>query len=173
MYLLERQTKACSFDVHLPGHSIQFHLSLGLYKIVFYFKPYLHESMIFFANTTFVWAPHFPPSSHTPLRSIVVPLYFNVYHTILLMTISCKCQSVTSFARSKAFALIWYRALTWYSSPPRSLAAPDDPRLVTGQQGSPSPACQQLSRSRNVCAGGSSERSTKLGQGTKLGPTLC
>jgi len=30
-------------------------------------------------------------------------------------------------------ALIWYRALTGYSSPARSLAAPDDPRLVTGQ----------------------------------------
>ena len=30
-------------------------------------------------------------------------------------------------------ALIWYRALTWYSSPARSLAAPDDPRPVTGQ----------------------------------------
>ena len=28
---------------------------------------------------------------------------------------------------SKALALIWYRALTWYSSPARSLAAPDDP----------------------------------------------
>jgi len=34
---------------------------------------------------------------------------------------------------SKALALIWYRALTWYSSPARPLAAPDDPRLVTGQ----------------------------------------
>jgi len=33
---------------------------------------------------------------------------------------------------SKALALIWYRALTWYSSPSRPLAAPDDPRLVTG-----------------------------------------
>jgi len=35
-------------------------------------------------------------------------------------------------------------------------AVTDDPRLVTGQQGSPSPACQQLSRARTVCAGGSS-----------------
>jgi len=34
---------------------------------------------------------------------------------------------------SKALALIWYRALTWDSSPARSLAALDDPRLVTGQ----------------------------------------
>jgi len=73
---------------------------------------------------------------------------------------------------SKRFALTWYRALTWYSSPARPCAAPDDPRLVTGQQGSPSPACQQLSRARNVCAGGSSKGSTKLKHGTKLGRTL-
>ena len=63
---------------------------------------------------------------------------------------------------SKGFALTWYHALTWYSSSARPFAAPDDPQLVTGQQGSPSPACQQLSRARNVCAGGSSEGSTKL-----------
>jgi len=74
---------------------------------------------------------------------------------------------------SKGFALTWCRALTWYSSPARPFAAPDDPRLVTGQQGSPSPACQQLSRARNVCAGGSGEGSTKLKHGTKLGRTLC
>jgi len=73
---------------------------------------------------------------------------------------------------SKGFALTWYRALTWYSSPARPFAVPDDPRLVTGQQGSPSPACQQLSRARTVCAGGSSEGSTKLKHGTKLGRTL-
>jgi len=73
---------------------------------------------------------------------------------------------------SKGFALTWYRARTWYSSPARPFAAPDDPRLVTGQQGSPSPACQQLSRARNVCSGGSTEGSTKLKHGTKLGRTL-
>jgi len=74
---------------------------------------------------------------------------------------------------SKALALIWYRALTWYSSPARLFAAPDDPLLVTGQQGSPFPACRQLSRARNACAGRSSEESTKLKHGTKSGPTLC
>ena len=62
---------------------------------------------------------------------------------------------------SKAFAL------TWYCWPARPFAALDVPLLVTGQQGSPSPACRQLSRARNTCAGGSSEESTKLG------PTLC
>ena len=76
------------------------------------------------------------------------------------------------YSCSKALALIWYHALTWYSSPARPLATPDDPRLFAGQQGSPSPACQQLSRARNVCAGGSSEGSTKLKHGTKLGPML-
>jgi len=73
---------------------------------------------------------------------------------------------------SKGFALTWYRALTWYSSPARPFAAPDDPRLVTGQQGSPSPACRQLFRARTVCTGGSSEGSNKLKHGTKLGRTL-
>jgi len=34
----------------------------------------MHESMLFFANTTFVWAPHFPPTSHTLLRSVLFPL---------------------------------------------------------------------------------------------------
>ena len=36
---------------------------------------------------------------------------------------------------SKAFALTWYRALTWYCSPARPSAALDVPLLVTGQQG--------------------------------------
>jgi len=73
---------------------------------------------------------------------------------------------------SKGFALTWYRALTWYSSPARPFAAPDVPLLVTGQQGSPSPACRQLSRAPNACAGGSSKGSTTLKHGTKLGRTL-
>jgi len=74
---------------------------------------------------------------------------------------------------SKAFALTWYRALTWYCSPARPFAAPDVPLLVTGQQGIPTPACRQLSRARNACAGGSNEESTKFKHGTKLGRTLC
>ena len=75
--------------------------------------------------------------------------------------------------RSKAFALTWYRALNWYCSPARPFAAPDVPLLVTGQQGSPTPACRQLFRARNACAGSSSAESTKLKHGTKLGRTLC
>ena len=74
---------------------------------------------------------------------------------------------------SRGFALTWYHALTWYSSPARPFAAPDVPLLVTGQQGSPSPACRQLSRAPNACAESSREESTKLGHGSKLGRTLC
>jgi len=48
-----------------------------------------------------------------------------------------------SFTQS-FIATIGYAALTWYSSPARPLAAPDDPLLVTGQQGSPFPACPSL-----------------------------
>jgi len=76
-------------------------------------------------------------------------------------------------ASSKAFALTWYRALTWYCSPARPFAALDVPLLVTGQQGGPSPACRQLSRARSACAGSSSKESTRLSHGTKLGRTLC
>jgi len=32
------------------------------------------ESILFFANTAFVWAPRFPVSLHTLLRNILVPL---------------------------------------------------------------------------------------------------
>jgi len=42
---------------------------------------------------------------------------------------------------SKASALTWYRALTWYCSPARAFAAPDVPLLATGQQGSPILTC--------------------------------
>jgi len=73
----------------------------------------------------------------------------------------------------KALALNWYGALTWYCSPARPFSSLDDPLLITGQQESPSPACRQLSRARNAYAESSSEESTKLGHGTKLGPTLC
>ena len=47
---------------------------LGFYTILFYFEAYVHESMLFFANTTFVWAPRFPPASHTLLRNVLFPL---------------------------------------------------------------------------------------------------
>ena len=60
-------------------------LGLGLYKILFYYEACVHESMLFFANSTFVWAPHFPPSSHTLLRNLCFPsttLYCNICHTI-------------------------------------------------------------------------------------------
>jgi len=74
---------------------------------------------------------------------------------------------------SKAFALTWYRALTWYCSPARPFAALDVPLRVTGQQGGPSPACRHLSRAPNACVGISSQESTKLEHGTKLGRPLC
>ena len=44
-------------------------------------------------------------------------------------------------------------ALTWYSSTARPFAVPVLDQLGTGQQASPSPACQQIFRARNVCAG--------------------
>jgi len=47
---------------------------LGLYKILFTFEACVHESIIFLAHTTFVWVPHFHPSSHTLLRNILFPL---------------------------------------------------------------------------------------------------
>ena len=82
-------------------------------------------------------------------------------------------QTITIWVGGKAFALTWYRALTWYCSPARPFAAPDVSLLVTGQQGGASPACRQLSRARNACAGSSSQESNKLWHGSKLGRTLC
>ena len=56
----------------------------------------MHESIISFANTTFVWAHHFPPSSHTHFCAIFcvpsIPLCCNTYHSILVMAISRKGQ---------------------------------------------------------------------------------
>jgi len=49
-------------------------MQFDLYKILFDFEAYAHESTIVLANTTFVWAPHSPPSSHTLLRNILFPL---------------------------------------------------------------------------------------------------
>jgi len=74
---------------------------------------------------------------------------------------------------SKAVALTLHRALTWYCSPARPFAALDVPLFVTVQQGSTSPACQQLSRARNPCAGSPSEDSTKLQHGINLERTIC
>ena len=47
---------------------------------------------------------------------------------------------------SKGRALTWYGALAWYCLSARTFAAPDDPLIVTGQQGRPSLACRQLTR---------------------------
>jgi len=70
---------------------------VAYYKILFEFEAYMHESIVFFANTTFVWATHVPPSSHTLLRNQLFPLdprYCNIYHSILLMTISPLLQYI-------------------------------------------------------------------------------
>ena len=53
---------------------IESELPVGLYKILFYFEACVHESIILFANNAFVWAPRFPPLSHTLLRNILFPL---------------------------------------------------------------------------------------------------
>jgi len=74
---------------------------------------------------------------------------------------------------SKGFALTWYRALSWYSSSARPFAALDDPQLVTGQQGSPSPACRQLSRAQNVCAGGLKRREYQVKARYQVGANAC
>ena len=68
---------------------------LGLYKILFYFEAFVHTSMIFCANTSFVWAPHPPPLSPTRLLNILFlpnPLHLNIYNTIFVMAITCKGQ---------------------------------------------------------------------------------
>jgi len=77
----------------------------------------------------------------------------------------------------KALALIWYRALTWYSSParvgrvnPARLKPPCAGRSATRYRAvsckeAPSPACQQLSRAQNVYAGAQA-KGFQVGHGT-------
>jgi len=97
--------------------------------------------------------------------------YVNILPYVSLRSAYSTRRTASSLG-NKGFTLTWYRALTWYASPARLFTAPDVPLLVTGQQGSLSPACRQLSRARNACAEGSSEGSTNLMHGTKLGRTL-
>jgi len=52
-----------------------------------------HTSTLFFANTSFVWAPHPPPLSPALLHNILFPpdpLYCNIHHTILVTAVSCE-----------------------------------------------------------------------------------
>jgi len=129
-------------------------VTLAITRYSFYFEAFAHTSITLFANTSFDWAPHPPPLSPTLLRNTLSApdrLDCNIYHTVLLMAISCKGKAPLALRPallerrcSKGLALTWYRALT--SSPARPFAAPDVPLLVTGEQGSPAPACRQLSR---------------------------
>jgi len=45
---------------------------LDMYKILFYFEAYVHESILFFANSLCFSVPP-PPSFHTQLRNIAFP----------------------------------------------------------------------------------------------------
>jgi len=51
--------------------------STGLTRDILLFRGFsvVHELITSFANTPFVWAPHYPPSciAHTLLRSILAP----------------------------------------------------------------------------------------------------
>jgi len=70
-------------------------LPLGPYTIFFYRKDFVRESMPFCVNLPCGWASHDPPSSLTRLHRIFFPPdphYCNIYHTILVMAISCKGQ---------------------------------------------------------------------------------
>jgi len=129
------------------------------------------------------YSTHSTPSSWYPCRLLFIPeghsvhvcthqaKYVNILPYVSLRSAYSTRRTASSLG-NKRFALTWYCALTWYASPARPFTAPDVPLLVTGQQGSLSPACRQLSRARNACAGGSSEGSTNLMHGTKLGRTL-
>jgi len=78
---------------------------------------------------------------------------------------------------SKAFALTWYRALTWYSSPARPFAAPcRDGRPATRYQAArePLPRVPTAFQGSNCVLGGLKRGGgTKFKHGTKLGRTLC
>ena len=81
---------------HSKAHACECpELEFGLYKILFYFWAFVHESIQFFPHAPFVQAAHPTPSSPTRLRNIMFPpdpSFCNIYNTILAMAISCKGQ---------------------------------------------------------------------------------
>ena len=48
--------------------------SLAFTRYCLIYEACVHESILLFANTTFVWAPRCPVSLHTLLRKRLVPL---------------------------------------------------------------------------------------------------
>jgi len=74
---------------------------------------------------------------------------------------------------SKALALIWYRALTWHVLPLSSPRTHFEPWKAVGTRGRGSLAARQRVAVRPAQQTVMLAKSTKLKQGTKLGPTLC
>jgi len=69
---------------------------LDLYKGFVFFEAFVQESILFFANSSLVWAPHSPHfTAHTIAHCRIPPptiLDCNTCHTIMVMAISCKGQ---------------------------------------------------------------------------------
>jgi len=74
---------------------------------------------------------------------------------------------------SKWFALIWYRALTWYFLRVSSLLTHFEPWTAVGTRGRGSLAARQRVAGRPAQQTLVLANSTKLKRGTKLGRTLC
>ena len=91
---------------------------------------------------------------------IYIYIYIYVYIYIYIYIYICIYIYIHIYVYSKVVALTCYRALMWYSSPARPLAAPDDPRLVTGQQGSPLPRVSPAFQGSKCVRGGLKRRST-------------
>ena len=72
-------------------------------------------------------------------------------------------------SNSKAFALTWYRALTWYSSSLRQTSRYSLP----GSKGAPSPRADSFLGFEMRARGTHAKKVPSYKHGTKLGRTLC
>jgi len=86
-------------------------LSRGPYKMLFDVEAYVHKSMLFFATTTHVWIPHFPPSSHTRLLNVVSPrppvLHYVPYHIVNDNCLCVSCVGPAALCMGRSCSLLW------------------------------------------------------------------
>jgi len=92
---------------------------IGLYKILFYFEAFVHESMIC------LWPPPTCIARTIAIRLHVyraiydappTPLLYTIYHTILTMAISCKGQAKERLTCSASRAGVVPRAVCTFAS---------------------------------------------------------
>jgi len=84
-------------------------LGFGLYKILFYFEAFVHESIIMVCPTH-LHSPHYCNTIARLLPNIRRPpptaLGYAIYHAILVMAIACKGQFGCRFGSTRSSARV-------------------------------------------------------------------